>query len=349
MGVTEQSDDQGTSPVAASRECIVVAGMHRSGTSALTRVLNLLGAKLPKHVMGARDSNEQGHWEPERLVALHDELFAEAGTRWDDISRFPASFDPERFAHYKAEIVRILGEEYGDASLVVVKDPRICRLIPLWREVLEQIGVRARFVIPLRNPLEVARSLEKRNGISLAYGCLLWLRHLLDAEYGTRGARRVFVHYHDLLNNPIRTAREVASHVADGWPAMNKDAEREIGVFVDIAQCHHFAKLEELRYPVAAYQMLKETYEACAALVYHPADEKTQSRLDGVRTAFESAAMSFALFLPAHEEALRVCNEKIAALDQMLAAQKAALREQGEKISALSEMLAARADDAPAL
>lgn len=349
MEVRRKSDDQGISPTAASRKFIVVLGVHRSGTSALTRVLNLLGAELPKHVMGARPDNVKGHWEPERLVDLHDKLLSEAGTRWDDISRFPATFDPERLAHYKAEIVRILAEEYGDAPLLVVKDPRMCRLMPLWRQVLDQVGAQARFVIPLRNPLEVARSLEKRNGLPLVHGCLLWLRDLLDAEYETRGAQRVFVHYHDLLHDPIRTATDTASHLAEDWPALNEEAGREIEAFVDLAQCHHFAKLEELRYPLAAYQMLRETYEACAALVYHPTDEKVQSRLDGVRTVFESAAASFALFLPAHEEALRERDEKIAALDQMLAAHEATLREQDERIAALNEMLAVRADDAPAL
>jgi len=312
-------------------------------------VLNLLGAALPKHVMDARPSNEKGHWEPERLVNLHDELLAEAGTRWDDINGFPATFDRERLAHYKAEIIRILAEEYGDAARFVVKDPRMCRFMPLWREVLEQIGVQAHFVIPLRNPLEVAGSLEKRNGFSLAHGCLLWLRNLLDAEFGTRGMRRSFVHYHDLLNDPIRLVKDLASSLGEDWPPLKEEAEREIKSFIELAQCHHFAKLDELRYPVAAYQLLREAYEACAALVYHPTDEKAQRRLDGVRTLFEPAVASFAMFLPVHEGALSERDEKIAALEQRLAAHEARLREQDERIAALNEMLAVRADDAPAL
>lgn len=349
MSVRSKSGDQGTGPTAADREFIMVLGVHRSGTSALTRVLNLLGAKLPKHIMAAGPSNEKGHWEPERLVDLHDELLAEAGTRWDDLNRFPTTIAPERLAYYKAEIVRILVEEYGDTALSVVKDPRMSRMIPLWLEVLDAMGAQARFVISLRHPLEVARSLEKRNGLSLAHGCLLWLHDLLYVEHDSRSARRIFVHYHDLLHDPIRTAKRVASHIGKDWSAVSEEVRREIESFVDPEQRHHFAKLGDLRYPVAAYQWLRETYEACATLVYHPADEMAQSRLDSVRTEFEAAAASFAVLLPAHAAALRERDAKIAGLDRKLTAYEAARSGRDERISALSEILTLRVEDAPAL
>lgn len=54
------------------RTCLLVLGMHPSGTSAITRILNLMGAELPKQLPGAWTSNEAEHWEPERLVLLHD-------------------------------------------------------------------------------------------------------------------------------------------------------------------------------------------------------------------------------------------------------------------------------------
>ena len=67
------------------RTCLLVLGMHRSGTSAFTRILNLMGAKLPKQLIGALPGNEAGHWEPERLVLLHDQMLAEAGSSWRDL------------------------------------------------------------------------------------------------------------------------------------------------------------------------------------------------------------------------------------------------------------------------
>ncbi|MEI9983900.1 MAG: hypothetical protein WDN69_12225 [Aliidongia sp.] len=65
----------------ARRRAIFVLGMHRSGTSALTRVLGLCGADLPGRLIEADPAtNERGFWEPRELVALHDEVLGAAGS-----------------------------------------------------------------------------------------------------------------------------------------------------------------------------------------------------------------------------------------------------------------------------
>ena len=62
---------------------VLVLGMHRSGTSALTRVLNLLGLDAGRDVlMGASESNPTGHWEVERLTSFNDRLLDDRGGRW---------------------------------------------------------------------------------------------------------------------------------------------------------------------------------------------------------------------------------------------------------------------------
>ncbi len=73
-----------TPMVGAARTCLVVLGMHRSGTSAVTSCLSLLGAQLAADIVGSNPWNRRGHWEPARLVQVHDELWAEVGSRWDD-------------------------------------------------------------------------------------------------------------------------------------------------------------------------------------------------------------------------------------------------------------------------
>ena len=73
---------------AAKRRVVLILGMHRSGTSAVARVVNLLGAALPKKLLEAAPGNEAGHWEPIELVSLHDRMLAEAGSRWEDFRPF---------------------------------------------------------------------------------------------------------------------------------------------------------------------------------------------------------------------------------------------------------------------
>ena len=106
--------------MASTRTCILVLGMHRSGTSALTRVISLLGAALPQKLMpAAQNNNETGFWEPRYLWTLHDQMLGEAGSRWDDWRKLDLSaLPPDRLRHYKAEVGRQIAEEYGDAQLI---------------------------------------------------------------------------------------------------------------------------------------------------------------------------------------------------------------------------------------
>src|SRR5690349_10626462 len=94
--------------VDTERTALLIAGMHRSGTSAFTRVLSNLGGSLPEHIVGPNPSNTSGHWEPERIVSIDDQLLSEGGSRWDDWRQFdPASLGDERLEHFRTVITTI--------------------------------------------------------------------------------------------------------------------------------------------------------------------------------------------------------------------------------------------------
>ena len=109
LGPSTASDDAGSSTAETPRRtCLLVLGMHRSGTSALARVLSLMGAALPKNLMGPGPGNETGHWEPAQIVQLHDHLLEELGSPWDDWNRIDvAALPPERLARYQSELRQI--------------------------------------------------------------------------------------------------------------------------------------------------------------------------------------------------------------------------------------------------
>lgn len=109
---------------ASRKTCILVLGMHRSGTSALTRVLSLLGASLPREMYGPTEDNEAGHWEPKRLVDWNDRLLTELGSSWidwQDLDFTRLAADARR--QLRSDIGDILSSQYGDSQLFVVKDP----------------------------------------------------------------------------------------------------------------------------------------------------------------------------------------------------------------------------------
>ena len=93
----------------------------------------------------------------------------------------------------------VIGEEFGRSPLMVIKDPRICRVIPFYLPVFAHLSIDARFLIVLRNPLAVASSHRRRDGMTLPFAGLLWLAQMLDAERATRRCRRTFVSYEHLL------------------------------------------------------------------------------------------------------------------------------------------------------
>jgi glycosyltransferase involved in cell wall biosynthesis len=282
-----------------SRTALLVVGMHRSGTSAVARMLSFLGAALPEHVMGTeyrgRRGNETGHWEPERLVDLHDEMLAEVGSHWDDWRRFdPTTLGPERLSHYRSAIAWLIAEEYGDASLFVLKDPRLCRFVPLYEEILGGMGIAPRFVLPHRNPVSVLDSLATRDDMTASYASLIWLRHVLDAEEATRGKPRVFLAYEECLDDWRTVAAMISAAFGLDWPRSVDDAGQEIDAHLSRDLQHHAATPADLAADQRIGQVVRDAYEALLALTADDGDAAALETLSRVRGEFESGQPFFA-------------------------------------------------------
>lgn len=193
------------------RTCVLILGMHRSGTSAVTRVLSLLGADLPKTLMSPQDANAAGYWESPAIMAINDDLLAKAGSRWDDWAHFDEkSLSASDLVAFERQIIETLDKEVGDAPLIALKDPRIARLAPLYIRILRAHGFDVRCVHITRSPVEVAHSLHERDKLATEFSQLLWLRHTLAAEQASRGNDRIFVTYDSLMSDDTGTIRRLA-------------------------------------------------------------------------------------------------------------------------------------------
>ncbi|MGN6367937.1 MAG: sulfotransferase family protein [Phycisphaerae bacterium] len=199
----------------AQPTALLVLGMHRSGTSALTRILSLLGADLPSNLAGPNAGNEAGYWESLPLNALHEELFNALGFSWESLEKLPDHwFDSAAVTPFRQKLRAFLQHEFPASPLFVIKDPRISRLVPLWTRVLAELQIRPIFLLTLRNPLEVTASLERLYSVHPNYAQLLWLRYMLDAERLTRPFARAVISFEDLLadwRTPIARLAETAA------------------------------------------------------------------------------------------------------------------------------------------
>ena len=216
---------------------IFVLGMHRSGTSALARILNLMGIHFGDGGVGigANEENPKGFWERRDVRLLNDAMLFNAGCDWDCVSGFDAEDVPEAMAaSHRATAAEIVLELDAHRPWFV-KEPRLCLVFPLWRPVLE---------MPLaihihRNPLEVARSMERRNGLPLKVGLALWEAYNVQALKGTRGVPRVVVSYEELMRDPLPATESIQGLVAElGEYRLRIPGKRELDAFLEDALRH---------------------------------------------------------------------------------------------------------------
>ncbi|RUV36828.1 glycosyltransferase [Mesorhizobium sp. M7A.F.Ca.MR.148.00.0.0] len=299
-------------PKAAKRTCIMVLGMHRSGTSALTRAINLLGAELPKNMLGANLSNPTGHWEPERLIALHDQMLAEAGSSWDDWRSFdPNDLGAQRLRFYKAEIARLIDEEYGSAPFFVLKEPRISRFVPLYAEILRRMRIDVRYVLIDRNPLAVIASLANRNGFTMGFSSLLWLRHELEAERATRGRSRILLSYESLLDDWRQGIDGITATLSLDWPVPDVKWQSLLSEHFATDNQHFTASTEVLDADLRIIDWVKDAYTALIALRSDDTDAVAIEILDRIRAEFESVSRTFGdAFFPEIDCRLRVFHRQ---------------------------------------
>ncbi len=202
---------------------IIVLGMHRSGTSLLAGALYNLGIFMgeDQNLMPAQeDVNAKGFWEHEGIVAIHDEIYRVLGSHWSQIAALPDGWvDYEQIAPFRSELLKIITTEFFGKGLWGFKDPRVCRLLPLWHSIFAELGVRPKFILLSRHPFEVAASLTKRDSdLSWGYSLFLWLRHTLEAEEYSKSFDRSWLTY-EALNQDWRTEiKRVGQDLNIEWP-----------------------------------------------------------------------------------------------------------------------------------
>jgi len=216
---------------------VFIIGMHRSGTSALGGVLEPLGLTVGKAVMPPHPEggNPKGFYENLALMQLHDRFLASIGSVWRDYEPvIRKRFRGGNARRFRKELLGLLIEEFG-LDRPLIKDPRLCRLMPLWLPLIKRHFPRARFILPIRHPVEVAYSLRQRDHLTLDQGLKLWVVHVLEAERTTRGFPRLFTTYDQLMQSPVETVLRLAKSLELSEDAVAAAVSRQI----DFTLRHH--------------------------------------------------------------------------------------------------------------
>lgn len=174
---------------------IAVTGMHRSGTSCVTGLMERCGYSLgSSHTLlkTATIYNPKGHFENSGALSINDALLQKAGGSWE---KPPAQALLRQAGKSLAQEIHQFCRTFdGD----VVKDPRICLTVELWERYCQKMNI---IVFCLRNPIGVARSLKNRNKISMGMGLQLWYEYNMRFFQSLGSTRVVIVDYDNMREN----------------------------------------------------------------------------------------------------------------------------------------------------
>jgi hypothetical protein len=232
------------------QSCVIVCGLHRTGTSAVTRLVNLLGADIAHDLLPPGPDNSRGYWESYAVLEIHDRLLQTVTAAQDpsfDPTPLPIDWLATNVAREaKRQLTNVIQREFVDSRFFAVKDPRIWRLLPLWVELLQDLGIARIVVIPFRNPLEVAASLAQRDRISLPKALFLYFCAYLETELASRAIPRVFVRYDHLLQDWRPFARRLGQISSAGVSPPSKSVAIEIERFLTNDLYHHRFSHEQM-------------------------------------------------------------------------------------------------------
>ncbi|MXY52549.1 MAG: glycosyltransferase [Gammaproteobacteria bacterium] len=209
---------------------VFVLGMHRSGTSAVARVLNLMGCYFGAEHEGTRanEENPKGFWERQDVRRLNDVMLRSVGCDWDRVSGFDVEAMQVEQAAYRRAMADIVLDMDAHRPWFV-KEPRLCLLFPLWRPLLETpVCIHVH-----RSPMEVARSLNAQHGMPIEAGLALWEVYSIRALGASKGLPRRVVSYRELMRAPKAVVCELKASLSDFGYALRTPGKAELRAFLD--------------------------------------------------------------------------------------------------------------------
>ena len=226
---------------------VCVLGMHRSGTSVLTRILNLLGMSLgPENKLAGgceKDGQPKGYWENVEIIYLNNAILERFGGNWFEPPIFPPSWQTSATLNdLKQRGQLLLKDTFDTAPIWGWKDPRTCLTLPFWQLIVPQM----RYVICFRNPMAVAQSLARRDDFSIEKSSTLWLSYVQSALKYTRGSPRLIVFYEDLMDDWSRELPRLARFLGNPGAAQRNDVRDAVEAFVEQSLRHHRTSLSQM-------------------------------------------------------------------------------------------------------
>ena len=240
------------------RPIVLVLGMHRSGTSLCSHILSALGVDMADKIPGPgatspHPSNPRGHWERWEIVEFHDRILGlfnrEYLGHFHDFALPVAWWADPRVVQIRREIVAFLEQRMG-SEYFGFKDPRTVRLMPVWHQILNELKLAPKIVLCLRNPAQIGRSLNVRDGLDPEIGEYRWLVHIVDFFRYTKNFDFCTVEYEEWFSNPLVNLEKLQKFLDLQWQQSEADLALMLSGIIDPSARHDDSDHREAGQPL---------------------------------------------------------------------------------------------------
>ena len=273
-----------------SSRAVLVLGMHRSGTSALARGLQMLGVYLGNDFISPKPDNPTGYWEDRNIYEINERLLAVFGLKWEEVALIDdARWDEPAVDALRTEAIAYLKSQFVNHPLWGFKDPRTIRVLPFWHSALRSLEVDESYLLVIRNPRSVANSLIRRHGMDAVTAHLLWLAYVVP-NLSLIANRPFIVADYDLV---MASPRQELERIAKGLKIPLSDSSKA-GIeqfacdFLDPNLRHSFFNVSDFELDLNLPPLTREAYLWLRSL----ATDRTATDSTRFWTAWESSRVA---------------------------------------------------------
>lgn len=211
-------------------KAVLVLGNGRSGTSVLTRALNLMGVDLGTDKLRPKTSaNPKGYFENLKIQDTHKKIIRVFKSR-----PMPPGYEHKsELKPFKNELEEYIKDQFLDKKVWGWKDPRTNDFLEMWQDILSDLQVEPHYVIIIRNPVDVVNSYTNAWNKDEIQSLRLWQIRTLLALKNTFGGKRVIVSYEELFGSPLECLRRISETLNLPWPKDEANLKSELDAFID--------------------------------------------------------------------------------------------------------------------
>ncbi len=227
------------------KKIVCVLGMHRSGTSMLCEILQGLGVSFgePGMLYEGDEYNKDGYFEIKEIRLIYDKLFSEIHSSWRSTAPLKEQiFEKEQAAradYYTGWIVSSIGKCIGEEEeFWGFKEPSTSVLLPIVKRAFSALGRKPVYAVMVRNPLEAAASLKRREGMEEGQALRLYMKYYISILKYTAGEQVVFFQKNEFISQKEQAFRKLDEQIFSSKLSSEGKTEKELEAYVKTAYFH---------------------------------------------------------------------------------------------------------------